>query len=391
MKLKTILPSLLVLSFLFLGTTNSPSDRPVRRLKLIFAGDIMGHGPQIKSAEIVKNELYDYDPCFRYIQPILEEADLAIGNLELTLPGRPPYHGWPNFRSPDDLAIALRKAGFDVLTTANNHSNDAGKNGVIQTIATLENNGFYHTGTYRNAFEKALFHPLLVYKKGFQLAFLNYTYGTDQKKHRPPTIVNLIDEASIKKDLQRTRRMKPDAIIVMIHWGKEYQLDASSEQRKLARRMANWGADLVIGSHPHVVQPIEEYFLDEQKPDGEMNLFAYSLGNFISNQKKINTDTGILLEVDLIKTDGNTSIEDYHYLPIWRYIRKPENGKPIYHCIPIASYEKNTAVLPDFSKEDETQLIRSAQFIRDHLADGVCPEKILTKETSNALMGRSLE
>ena len=172
---------------------NRISKAEEQEIKLMFVGDIMGHGPQIKSAEIVKEEVYDYRPCFEYVRPILQEADLAIGNLEVTLPGKPPYHGWPNFRSPDDLADGLWYAGFDLLTTSNNHSNDAGKNGVINTIKTLKEKGFYHTGTYRNALEKDLTHPLIVYKKGFKLAFLNYTYGTDLKKHRPPTVVNLID------------------------------------------------------------------------------------------------------------------------------------------------------------------------------------------------------
>ena len=91
------------------------------KLKMIFVGDIMGHGPQIESAAIEPNKLYDYSPCFRFIAPLLEQNDLAIGNLELTLPGKPPYTGYPTFKSPDELPLALRVAGFDLLVTANNH------------------------------------------------------------------------------------------------------------------------------------------------------------------------------------------------------------------------------------------------------------------------------
>ena len=195
---------ILGLVFSFLGATKIQQVEAPHRIKLLFAGDIMGHGPQIRSAEIIKNEAYDYEPCFQFIRPLIQSADLAIGNLELTLPGKPPYQGWPNFKSPDELAQALRIAGFDVLSTANNHSNDAGKNGVIQTIETLESNGFYHTGTYRDTLEKGLYHPLVVYKKGFKLAFLNYTYGTDNKKHRPPTVVNLIDPKQMEKERNKS-------------------------------------------------------------------------------------------------------------------------------------------------------------------------------------------
>jgi hypothetical protein len=107
-------------------------DAQTDTLRLIFAGDIMGHTPQISSAEKIKNKEYDYTPCFQYVKPLLEQADIAIGNLELTLPGKPPYTGYPMFRSPDALAKALKEAGFDLLVTANNHSNDSRGAGVIQ-------------------------------------------------------------------------------------------------------------------------------------------------------------------------------------------------------------------------------------------------------------------
>ncbi|MEL6923052.1 MAG: CapA family protein, partial [Bacteroidota bacterium] len=192
-------------------------------LRLLFVGDVMGHGPQIRSAEILKNKVYNYDPCFQYVKPIIQQADLAIANLEVTLPGKPPYQGYPRFRSPNDLAHALRSAGFDLLVTANNHSNDAGKAGVISTIKTVQELGFYQTGTFKNQLDRDVFYPLLVYKNGFKLAFLNYTYDTNKIPTRPPTVVNEIDEALIKADLAEAQQLKPDAIIVVMHWGNEYR------------------------------------------------------------------------------------------------------------------------------------------------------------------------
>jgi len=342
----------------------------------------MGHGPQIETAEIIKNKSYDYVPCFQYVRPILQKADLAIGNLEVTLPGEPPYHGWPNFRSPDDLAKALRHASFDLLFTSNNHSNDAGKKGVINTIKTLEANGFYHTGTYQDAMEKKLYHPLIVYKKGFKLAFLNYTYGTDKKKHRPPTVVNLIDPVQIRKDLRVARRMKADAIIVVLHWGKEYKIEASPEQEKLASELLQWGADLIIGSHPHVIQPIIEYPMRDKKGRRKTKLVSYSLGNFISNQQKKYTDGGIMLEVDLIKDPKSkqTVIADHRYIPVWRYIQRPPDAKPIFRCVPIAAFENNVELLPNFTKKDKTLMSNYAKFIRTHLGKSDCPERKVTIE-----------
>ena len=121
----------------------------------------MQHQPQIKAAEIIPNKSYDYESCFKYVSPIIKSADLAIGNLEVTLPGTPPYQGYPQFRSPDDLAKGLRFTGFDMMVTANNHSNDAGKTGVIHTIETLKNYGFYQTGTFKSQEERDLFLSLI--------------------------------------------------------------------------------------------------------------------------------------------------------------------------------------------------------------------------------------
>jgi len=183
--------------------------------KLLFVGDVMQHKPQIKAAEIIANESYDYESCFKYVSPIIKKADLAVGNLEVTLPGKPPYQGYPQFRSPDDLAKGLRFSGFDMMVTSNNHSNDAGKTGVINTIETLKNYGFYQTGTFKSQEERDLFYPLIVHKNNFQLGFLNYTYGTNGLKTKYPTVVNYIDTAIIKKDLALTNLINPDFTILV--------------------------------------------------------------------------------------------------------------------------------------------------------------------------------
>lgn len=120
MNLNTARKGLLIL-FVFGAHLGGAQNDTISRLKLVFAGDIMGHGPQITAATVEKDKVFDYTPCFQFVEPILKDADLAIGNLELTLPGKPPYTGYPTFRSPDDLALALRSAGFNFLVTSNNH------------------------------------------------------------------------------------------------------------------------------------------------------------------------------------------------------------------------------------------------------------------------------
>lgn len=362
---------LLFCTTLFLSSplsAQSTSDGRAR-MKLLFVGDIMGHDSQIESAKIGE-EQYDYAPCFQFVEGIIEKADLAIGNLELTLPGAPPYQGYPQFRSPNALASALRQAGFDMLVTANNHSNDAGLEGVVNTIQTLDDLGFYHTGTFQSAEEKEAYYPLIIYKHQFKLAFLNYTYGTNGLKTRSPSIVNLIDEKQIEGDLKTAKALQPDAIIVIMHWGNEYQLIESKEQRDLATKLFDWGADLVIGAHPHVVQPIREQEIARPGAAPKKGLVAYSLGNFISGQRRENTDGGMMLEIDLVKdlSTGETSLDDHNYIPVWRYIRKDRNGKQTFHVLPISSFEEEAADILGMGQTDLDKMMKFAKTTRQHLS-----------------------
>lgn len=338
-------------------------------LRLIFAGDIMGHAPQIKSAEVVPNKKYDYTPCFRYIKPVLERADLAIGNLELTLPGKPPYNGYPMFRSPDDLATAVKEAGFDILVTANNHSNDSHGAGVISTINTLHEKGFQHTGTFKNSAERNATYPLMVYKNNFKIALLNYTYGTNGMPTDAPTIVNLIDTALIKADLYEARARKPHYIIVVMHWGLEYQLQENDEQRRLAKFLIRNGADMVIGSHPHVVQPIRTERVT--MPDGTAKeaIVVYSLGNFISNQQQPYTDGGILFQVDLLKQKGSpkVTVGQHGVIPVWRYVHKSASGKSTFYTLPVARLERNPDLVPDMAEAARARMKKFIEGLRKRL------------------------
>lgn len=317
------------------------------RLKLLFVGDIMGHDSQIESAEVIADSLYDYFPCFEYVEPYLEAADLAVGNLEVTLPGEPPYQGYPQFRSHEDLALTTRFSGFDMLVTANNHSNDAGLNGVLNTIQILDKYDFYHTGTFQNQAERDAYYPLIVYRSSFKLAFLNYTYGTNGLKTRPPSIVNLIDEDQIAKDMAEARAAQPDAIIVVMHWGNEYQRNESKEQSQLAEKLVSWGADLIIGAHPHVVQPVKKISAKAVDGTERQAVVAYSLGNFVSGQRRAHTDGGMMFEVELAKdmNKNTTWVADHSYSLVWRYIEKEQDGSKTFRILPIKDFEGPSAPL----------------------------------------------
>jgi poly-gamma-glutamate synthesis protein (capsule biosynthesis protein) len=359
------------------------------KIKMIFVGDIMGHGPQIESAAVEPNKLYDYSPCFRFIAPLLEQADLAIGNLELTLPGKPPYTGYPTFKSPDDLALALRAAGFDLLVTANNHSNDGGLIGVQNTIKTLEKNRFYQTGTFIDSAHRAALYPLIVYKGKFKLAFLNYTYGTNGIPNHKPSVVNLIDEKAIKADIDAAKMHQPDAIITVVHWGDEYQLNENVKQSALAQKMLAWGSTVVIGAHPHVVQPIKSYPLQEANGSTRNGVVVYSMGNFISAQTKTYTDIGLMVEVELSRQSSAVSgqqatvLSKVEYIPVYRYIyRAPGAAKSTYMTVPVAAFENGEmqSVQP-MSETTRAAMKQSADVIRKNLTQyGAIERKVSAKE-----------
>lgn len=375
---------ILRIAFLLLPATHAFSQtHPFLRFKIAFAGDIMGHSPQITAATIEKDKVFDYSPCFQFVAPILQSADLAVGNLEVTLPGKPPYTGYPTFRSPNALAGALRDAGFDLLVTSNNHSNDAGLNGVLNTIKTIQQLGLYQTGTFPDSVSRDSLYPLLITQDGFRLAFLNYTYGTNGIPTTKPAIVNLMEEKTIHADIQKAKKMYPDFIIAVMHWGNEYQLDESQAQRDLAKKMLEWGVDMVIGAHPHVVQPIKNIAYLDSMGNLREGTTAFSLGNFISNQRQPNTDIGLIVEATLEKNiiDNSTRLLQFQYIPVFRYIHTDEKGKIQYYALPVSAFETENATLPLKIPTATLQHLRqSAIKLRKHLDRFNASENIISLE-----------
>src|SRR5262245_25995021 len=187
------------------------------RLSLLFLGDIMQHDSQISDAWDPAIKKHNYNPCFQFVKRYTQAVDLAIGNLELTLAG-PPYKGYPQFSAPDELLLALKDMGMDILVTANNHCVDTGQKGLERTIQMLDSLGIPHTGTFVDEVSRLNDHPLMIEKNGFRLALLNYTFSTNGLPVTAPNMVNRIDTASMRKDLEQTRMKNPDAIIVFTHW-----------------------------------------------------------------------------------------------------------------------------------------------------------------------------
>lgn len=320
------------------------------RLTLLFAGDIMGHDEQIAGAYDQKCQCHNYEPVFRYIRDYIEQADIAVANLEVTLAG-PPYKGYPQFSSPDALAAAARDAGFDVMVMANNHALDRGKSGFIRTLNVLDSLRLIHTGTFADSLSRRLNYPLILEKKGIRLALLNYTYGTNGLTIPKPFIINRIDTAVIRKDLEKARLAKPDFIVVTIHWGEEYQRTENSRQRNLADFILRHGANAIIGSHPHVIQPVRYLYNTDSS---EVTPVVYSLGNFVSNQRAQYKDGGIVFGITLEKKADTTRMIHSDFLPVWVF-RNDAAALPAFHIIPVGLYEQEPDRFP-FREHDHYKI-----------------------------------
>jgi len=330
-------------------------DTSSGEINLLFIGDIMGHGPQVTSAFDKTTNKYNYDNCFKYIKDEVSDADYAIANLEVTLAG-PPFTGYPQFSSPDELAVACKNAGMDILVTSNNHSCDRGGAGIIRTVWVLDSLKIMHTGTFKDSTNRRENHPLIIEQDCFRIAILNYTYGTNGIDFPKPTIVNLIDKELIAKDMAIAKSKGVDKIIVVTHWGDEYQTDAGIWQINMGKYIFDQGADIIVGAHPHVLQKmVWEKQIDDS---GKENLIVYSLGNYISNQRDRKKDGGAMFKLTLKKEKGKTSIKDSGYILTWVYTPL-ENGLKKYYVLPAAKYENNPTFFDTQASYDQMKLFIS--------------------------------
>lgn len=276
------------------------------RVRLLFAGDLMQHKPQVEAARTAGG--FDYGACFRYVRDRFLRADLTVVNLETTLSPTGQYTGYPCFRSPVALADALREIGVDVALMANNHCCDGGYRGVRTTLEALRERGIRHTGMFVDSTDYQSNNPLYLNSGGIRFALLNYTYSTNGIPVPGSAVVNRLDTVYMAADLARIPRNSVDCIIACVHWGNEYERHPNSSQRRLASFLRRHGVDLIVGSHPHVVQPLT---------CDSTGITLFSLGNLVSNQRKRYTDGGLLAEIVVTCVDGGPLNYRLEITPVW--------------------------------------------------------------------------
>ncbi len=307
-------------------------------LRLIFIGDVMVHSTQYNAAWYEGGDTtYNFVPTFQYVKDYISSTDLSMANLEVPFGGK-PYSGYPMFSSPTEIADALKDTGFDLMFTANNHVADKGSKGIEGTLDYLEKLGLLYTGSFKDSASKAANYPLIVEINNIRLSLLNYTYDTNGMPVRKPNMVNLIDTLQIRADLEKAKNQNTDYIITCMHWGYEYHRTEHAEQRELAHFLAENGSDLILGAHPHVVQPYDEIITYR----GDTVPVIYSVGNFVSNQQWRYADGGIAFEIKLVKENDKTTRISTGYEPLW-VNRFNDHIRSIYRVIPVNDYCRDSA------------------------------------------------
>lgn len=333
-----------------------PKVKPNVVANIKATGDIMFHPSQLDGAYDPATGTYDFKNSFKAVKDILQAADLAIANFEGTTAGNSvyAYQGYPLFNAPDEVLDAIKDAGFDILSTANNHSLDTRKAGIIRTIQQINAREMDTIGTF---VERPETRVLLKDVKGIKIAFLSYTEMVNglESTMAPGDLnamVNIINETKILEDIAYAKSKNADIIIAYLHWGDEYARVQAQRQEVLAEMMFTEGVDIILGSHPHVIQPAQKF-----EYQGKTKFVAYSMGNFLSNQRVETlvpygmaediskyTEDGVIVDINIEKNGetGEVSLKSISYIPLWVYKGTTEDGGTEHVVYPIMEYIENS-------------------------------------------------
>ncbi len=348
-----------ILAFSLLSfVTGADSVGAPQGADLLFVGDAMQHQAQLDRArELGGGKSYDYSDCFTLVAPDITEADYAVCNLEVPLGGGPTYSGYPCFSAPDSYAQALKDAGFDMFLTANNHCLDRGDKGARNTLKALDRLGVDHVGTYADSAQRRELVPFIKDIRGIKVGFLAYTYGTNGIEPKDGAEVSLIDRRRIAEEIAATRAAGAEILVVAMHWGVEYVLLPGNAQRDLAKFLVDNGVDIVLGGHPHVIQPME---VVRNEKEGKDALVIYSLGNFISNMKTADTRGGALVKARIERgPDGKARFKNAAYDTF--FAQKPYGARGNFRVVP----RKMSRLIPAAQKSHWEIFDRNARRIFD--------------------------
>ena len=327
------------------GTQKKESDSSVKTARVVANGDILIHDALYYTAK-KEDGSYDFNPFFEYVKPWIEGADLAIGDFEGTISDRSPLGGYPLFNAPVQIADTMKEVGYDVVDLAHNHILDTGLYGLKYTDKVFKDRGLDTVGVHADK-KRSEDRILIKEVNGIKIAILAYAYGyngmdanltaEDRTNH-----LSDLDEEKMKEEIQRAEK-EADVTVVMPQMGVEYKLEPTEEQKALYHKMIEWGADVVFGGHPHVIEPAETV-----EKDGDKKFIIYSMGNFVSNQRMERMENkwperGLLMDVTFEKANDKTTVKTVKAHPTLVYSKL--NGRNI-NGIPL--YDYKIMVLEDF-------------------------------------------
>ena len=338
-------------------TTLPTPEHVVSTATIVSTGDLLMHKPVIDTG--YKSGSYDFESIFRYLSEYTMDADLAVANLETTLCSTDngySYSGYPNFNCPDALVDGAKDAGFDILLNASNHSYDTSSVGMHRTMQVIQDKGLIPLGIVENAEDK---HYIVEEVNGINIGMICYTYETDSNADRvalnglpvkaeDAPLINCFDYnaldtfyAELRTRLEEMKADGAEATVLYLHWGTEYQLQANETQKKMAQKICDLGVDVLIGGHPHVVQPMD--LISSTTDENHKMVCLYSMGNAVSNQRQGNlsaiatahTEDGVLFSITFSKySDGTVYLESTDLLPLWVYRRSDGTGNE-YNIMPL--------------------------------------------------------
>lgn len=359
-----------IFSFLFFNTQTTKNFSPVvfdqidslQSITITVVGDLMCHSPQFQYAEVCKDS-FNFLPVYRNVKKYLESSDFTFGNLETVTAGKElgGYSGYPFFNTPSSFIAALTETGFDLLITSNNHSLDRGEKGILKTINEIQKRDLNYVGTYKSQQDRDSVRIFNI--KGVNVAILAYSYGTNGNPipKGKDYLINLIDEKLIEADINSAKQLRADLIIVHLHFGEEYKREPVRFQSDLVSKIINLGADIIIGGHPHVLQPVQFFKINNSVLD--TGFVAYSMGNFISNQRKRFTDAGLILTLKITKYSSDKfKIAEVSYIPTWVFKGNTLYGKE-FVILPSTNFIDSTINLTKTDLEKMNQAFNDTRYI----------------------------
>lgn len=311
-------------------TTSKSQPHHTEELTLVATGDILMHNTQIWGGEQLDGS-YNFDSFFSPVAHLIKAGDYASTNFEAPMAGPDSgYTGYPLFNSPDAIAETFKKSGFDLIVTANNHILDRGYKGALRTLEVLQNASLDIQGCFSNL--EAQSTPLIKTIRDINVGYIAYTYGVNgiPIPNNAPYLVNIIDHDKIIADIATLRPMV-DVLVLVLHWGEEYRQHPTEQQKELAQKFLEAGADVILGSHPHVIQPMEV-----KKINGQNKFVIYSMGNFISAQNGLERNSGLVLNLKFSKDFDSkiTKLTNVSYVATYSHSYY-SNGKLLYRVVPI--------------------------------------------------------